>query len=441
MNLQAFAACLLVGAVAAPALAALVIGAAIALVKKPPEHRVHQVCAAAFIAALLASIGLALGLASGQLSPSTVSLGPALALRGYRLDFDLALSPGGAAMLVLDFALCGLVGAFSARYLHQEEGFYRFYIQLLMFSVGIAVIAAADGLDLIFAGWEVVGLSSALLIAFFYERRAPVDNALRAYAVYRMTDVGLLFAVVTLHHLQGGASLSALATAPLGEAERTLLGAAIIFGAMGKGAIVPFTPWLPRALEGPTPSSAIFYGALSVHASPFLLLRISPLLESSLALRLTAAGLGLATALYATLVGRTQSDVKKALGYAAAAQVGLIWVEIAAGLTTLAWVHMLGHSVLRTWQLLRAPSLLHDRHRLMTLKGADLGPTGAHIERRIPPRLRRRLYRWSLERGYLDELLFDKALDLPRRALAALGELDAAWARRFERPDDQGEAR
>jgi NAD(P)H-quinone oxidoreductase subunit 5 len=173
----------------------------------------------------------------------------------------------------------------------------------------------------------------------------------------------------------------------------------------GKSALIPFSGWLPRAMEGPTPSSAVFYGALSVHLGVFLLLRVSPLLELSIWLSAAVVALGLASALYGALAGRVQSDVKTALAFASLTQVGIITAEIGLGLNYIALVHIIGHACLRTMQLLRAPTLLHDYHSLENAVGGHLHHGAGFVERWIPQGLRVRLYRLALERGWLDSLL------------------------------------
>ncbi|HBP17610.1 MAG TPA: hypothetical protein DEA08_07445 [Planctomycetes bacterium] len=432
-DLQALAGHALALTLVLPALALTFLGGGMLLGHRPSEHRVQQLLAANMsLAAILAS-ALLLGLALGWLEPVSVNLGTLLAVRGYHFDLAFRLDWLGALYLWLDVVLCGLVGAFSAPYLHQDEGYHRFYLLLLVFSVGLALIAAGAGLDLVFAGWEVVGLSSALLIAYFLRRPAPVENGLLAYGIYRITDVGLLLAVVSLHHYAGTTSLESLPS--LAPSAALAIGALLVFGAMGKGAIVPFTPWLPRAMEGPTPSSAIFYGALSIHASPFLLLRAAPALESSRALQACVVVLGALTALHATSVGRVQTDIKCSLGYASVAQVGLMWIWVGLGLYPLAAVHMAGHAILRTWQLLRAPSLLHERHGLIQALGADLSETGSLYARLVPLPLRRALYRWSLERWFLEDAGALLA-GLCRRVLLALDVLDRRWAALLDRPPE-----
>ncbi|MCB9764486.1 MAG: hypothetical protein H6739_32225 [Alphaproteobacteria bacterium] len=415
---------------AAPA-ALLVLALSLLLAPEMPERRVHQIVATGL------SVGLACTLAVAVLQPLlgvplSVDLGQVLAVRGYHLDLGFVLDGPALTLLALDLALCGLVGLFSARYLHQEAGFRRFYVLLMLLAVGVSVIATARGLDLLFAGWELVGLSSALLIAFFHQRPDPVAHGLRAYAVYRTTDVGLLLGLVLLHHLAGSAELARLGELPLGP-ESWLIAGLLVFGAMGKGASVPFTGWLPRAMEGPTPSSAIFYGALSIHASPFLLLRIQPLLDSHVALRVAVVVIGLVTALHASMVGRVQADIKTSLGYASVAQVGLIWIWAGLGWEHLALAHIAGHASLRTWQLLRAPNLLHDRHHLSTLLGGEPGRAGLHLERLLPRSLERRLYAVSLERWFLDELL-DGVLRAVFGPLRALDRLDQRWGETLDTP-------
>jgi NAD(P)H-quinone oxidoreductase subunit 5 len=158
-------------------------------------------------------------------------------------------------------------------------------------------------------------------------------------------------------------------------------------------------------MEGPTPSSAIFYGALSVHLGAFLLLRVSSILETSVWLPLIVVVLGLLTAVHAYVVGSVQTDIKSALSYASLVQVGLIVAEIGFGFRYLALIHILGHACLRTLQFLRAPSLLHDYHLLESALGENLPQPGGTLRRLAPGHLRRWLYRYALERGYFDSLL------------------------------------
>jgi NAD(P)H-quinone oxidoreductase subunit 5 len=178
-----------------------------------------------------------------------------------------------------------------------------------------------------------------------------------------------------------------------------------LIAAAGKSALVPFSGWLPRAMEGPTPSSAVFYGALSVHLGTFLLLRVGPVLKASPLLSAIVVLLGLASAAYGTMAGRVQSDVKTALAFASLTQVGIITAEIGLGLPYVALIHIIGHACLRTLQLVRAPTLLHDYHMLENAIGDHLHSEPSAWERMIPESQRVALYRLSLERGYLDAII------------------------------------
>ena len=172
-------------------------------------------------------------------------------------------------------------------------------------------------------------------------------------------------------------------------------------------------------MEGPTPSSAVYYGSLSIHAGCFLLLRAAPLLEQAPAARLLAGGLGAATALFAGITTRVQSDVKSSLAYASLTQVGIIVVEIALGWYTIAFVHLAGHACFRLLQFLSAPNVLHDLHGLEDAIGDHASPDGGHLGVVRSDRARRRLFLIALERGFLDSIL-DRVVVEPFTRLARL---------------------
>ena len=330
------------------------------------------------------------------------------------------------AFATLSTAIAGVVSAFSNRYLHREPGYNRYFVLLAMFVTGMLLVALAGNVAVLFIGWELVGLSSALLVAFFHERPAAVSNAFRVLSVYRISDAAMLSAAVLLRHVAGTDSLSLLfgggagSTATLPATTATIIAILLIVAVAGKSALLPFSSWLPRAMEGPTPSSAVYYGSLSIHAGCFLLLRAAPLLEQAPAARLLAGGLGAATALFAGTTTRVQSDVKSSLAYASLTQVGLIVVEIAIGWYTIAFVHLAGHACFRLLQFLSAPNVLHDLHGIEDAIG------DRPVSRWRPPRTwcgseraRRRLFLIALERGFLDNIL-DRVVVEPFTRLARL---------------------
>jgi NAD(P)H-quinone oxidoreductase subunit 5 len=198
--------------------------------------------------------------------------------------------------------------------------------------------------------------------------------------------------------------------ASLTSSQALFIGLLLMIAAAGKSALVPFSGWLPRAMEGPTPSSAVFYGALSVHLGAFLLLRVSPLLDLSPTLSAIVVLWGLTTAVFAALASRVQADVKTALAFASLTQVGIIVAEIGLGLRYIALIHIIGHACLRTLQLVRAPTLLHDYHQLENALGGHLPRRRTIWQRIVPDNVRRRVYRLALERGFFDAALNDFAV-------------------------------
>ncbi|MCB0330009.1 MAG: hypothetical protein KDD70_10105 [Bdellovibrionales bacterium] len=332
-------------------------------------------------------------------------------------------------------ALVSLIGTFSQRYLHQDPGFFRFYLLLTLFGFSALILATAGTLEVVFFGWELIGLASALLISFFNERPQPLYCGLRTYVTYRLCDVGLLLAVVLSHFGHGTGSFVAgegewFLTLPVPHAEYQLLAITLLllWASIGKSGLYPLGDWLPRAMEGPTPSSAIFYGAISVHLGVFLLLRISPLFEASLLCSTLLIIVGFVTALHATFVGRAQTDVKTVLAYASMTQIGIIVMEIGLGFPTLAVVHMVGHAFLRTLQILRSPNILHDRHQLEQAMGEVLPRTGSHLEKMVPAKLQPWLYRAALERGHIDTILVDYVAGGFLRITRFFDHLEKRWA-------------
>lgn len=333
--------------------------------------------------------------------------------------------------VMMTFVLCGVISAFASRYLHRDEGFPRFFLFFSFFLTGMILSSAAGTIETLFFGWELVGLSSALLVAFFQDRRGPVQNGLRVWSIYRIADAAFLLAALTLHHLSGSGDFAGLAgqgSWPEGDAiispdSALLVGLLLLFAAAGKSALIPFSGWLPRAMEGPTPSSAVFYGALSVHLGAFLLLRMGPLLEESLLLQVLVVLLGLSTCVFATMAARVQSDIKSSLAFASLIQVSLIVTEIGFGLRYIPLIHIIGHACFRTLQLVRAPSLLKDYNSLINALG-DPEAAAAKLGVSAPAR-EARLYRFAFDRGNLDPLLDEYIV---RPVTAAL-----LWSDRMER--------
>lgn len=437
-----------------PALLVLGLGLALLLGRPPSERGLARLTQVMVLSGLVGAFGAVATLLVRSEVSFTLDLGPWVELSPAHFHFTIKFLFDRLSLpfLILAYLLCGTIGAFAARYLHRDPGFTRFFLLYAIFTLGMVVSSVAGTIETLFLGWELVGLSSALLVAFFQTRVNPARNGLRVWATYRFADGAFLLAALVLHHLTGAGDLQSMMGAdwPDGVTEISsthafLVGCLLLIAAAGKSALVPFSGWLPRAMEGPTPSSAIFYGALSVHLGAFLLLRVGPLLDQSLALRVLVILLGAATALFAAVTVGAQTDIKSSLALASLLQVSIIFVEIGLGLRYLALLHIIGHASLRTLQLLRAPSLLKDFRAAEDNLGASAGRTGISGAGRpdvlgggrpnIPGGGRRVasarvwLDRFALERGYLDAILDEGIV----RPLLAVFRACDAWERRWVR--------
>lgn len=278
----------------------------------------------------------------------------------YVFAIDFYMDAISVVFFVMTCVTTILVLLFSKYYMHRDPGFRRFHTTILFFFAGLTLVIFSGNFETLFVGWEFIGISSFLLISFYRDRFLPTKNSLKVFALYRIGDAFFIVALWYAHHLFAKniqfAEFSSLISTH-GNA-LTTLGILLLIVSMIKSAQFPFSYWLPRAMEGPTVSSAIFYGALSVHMGLFLLLRTYPLWEESLLLRIGVGCVGLLTALVATSITRVQSSSKTQIAYASVTQIGIMFVELALGLHWLVLLHFVSNACLRTYQLLISPSIV-----------------------------------------------------------------------------------
>lgn len=416
-----------------PVLGAVVITGLLLPQKQPSERVVAGITRVAMLLSLASALcGLLLWFTSG---PVNYRLGNWYAAAEY--SFPLVLLFDGLSTVMSVFIALILVTTvrFSTTYMHNERGFIRFFVLTLFFAAGMQLLVLGGSIELLFIGWEFVGTTSVLLVAFFHERTQPVQAALRVMVTYRICDIGLLFGGLWLHHWLGTTVwVDAFAQIGRGGGGAAALGVALalVFAAMGKSAQFPVGGWLPRAMEGPTASSAVFYGSLSVHAGVYLLIRAAPLIEQSLAARVVLIVIGLVTAVMTALSSQVSADAKSAVAYATASQVGLMFVTCGLGFYTLATVHLIAHATLRYYQFLRTPSALQDALWQQAALGRTAQDEAAARWEGVALSRRRALYRLALERFAVESALdrwitrpvmgFSRFLDgLERRFLALHG--------------------
>ena len=395
--------------VIAPGVSFLLLGLAWLLGVHVRERAIAHFTSFVFLLMTAASAWLGWSMLSSGLTSVTFNGGDWFKAGEYAFQMDLIADRLSLPLMALTTILVGVVGKFSVRYLHREAGFPRFFMLLHLFAFGSMLIFAAGSFDLLIGGWELVGITSVLLVAFFHQRRDPVRSSQQVYAAYKIGDLGLLLGVFVLHYFSGSAEDSHLfhgawpmQDTSLSPLAATLTGLLFLFAAAAKSAQMPFSGWLPRAMEGPTPSSAIFYGAISVHAGAYLLLRIEPILTASPVAAAAVITVGLLSAILGTMIHRVAADAKTAIAYAAMTQLGIIFMEIGLGFPRLALAHIVGHAVVRTLQFLRAPSMLHDYHRVHAAAGGHLATTGHHYKHILPAPVRMWAYRFALDRGFYD---------------------------------------
>lgn len=295
------------------------------------------------------------------------------ATRSAHFTIDFYFDTYTAVYLLVTVLLTFVIMMFSRYYIHREKGYKRFFNNILFFYFGLTMVLMAGNLETLLIGWEFIGVTSFFLIAFYRDRYLPVKNALKVVSLYRVADIFMLLGIWLCHHyFEHSVSFFELHNLmPRGEPlvyDRFFavgIPAAFLVAALVKSAQLPFSSWLPRAMEGPTSSSAIFYGSLSVHIGVFLLIRTYPLWQEQAWFEYALIVIGLATSIVTTLIARVQSTVKTQIAYSSIAQIGLMMVEVALGWHTFALIHFAGNAFLRTYQLLVSPSVLsymiHDQ--------------------------------------------------------------------------------
>ncbi|MBL7942793.1 MAG: hypothetical protein JNM00_08510, partial [Flavobacteriales bacterium] len=293
-----------------------------------------------------------------------------------QIDIELKFDIFAMVFSVLGGVIAFMVLIYSRYYMHRDQGFKRYFSLLLLFFAAYNLVILSGNFETMFAGWEVVGITSFLMISFYSDRYLPVKNAFKILSIYRLGDIAFVLAMWMSHQLwHRNISFSELENSALVTSHfethgafAVLVGTLLLLAAMTKSAAFPFSHWLPRAMEGPTSSSAIFYGSLSLHLGLFVLLRTYPYWSHHQVLVIAAVAVGVVTALVGNRIAVVQPTVKTQIAYSAVTQGGIILAEIALGWHVLAMVHISGHMLFRTYQFLVSPSVLSYKVHNMYFK-------------------------------------------------------------------------
>jgi NADH-quinone oxidoreductase subunit L len=309
------------------------------------------------------------GLRSFQsvLGPSPAEAIPWLSVGNVQIPFSLLLDPLSAVMILAVTGISFLIHVYSLGYMHDDEDEIRYFSHLNLFVFFMLVLVLGGSLPLMFVGWEGVGLCSYLLIGFWYKKQSASDAGKKAFIVNRIGDAGLILGMIVAFHAFGTLSLDEIARGigakpgdALGEFGVITAVALLLFvGACGKSAQIPLHIWLPDAMEGPTPVSALIHAATMVTAGVYMVARLAPLYAKSETAMLVVAVVGCATAFMAATIALVQTDIKRVLAYSTVSQLGYMFLACGVGAFGVAIFHLVTHAFFKALLFLGSGSVIH----------------------------------------------------------------------------------
>ncbi|HYW15083.1 MAG TPA: NADH-quinone oxidoreductase subunit L [Allosphingosinicella sp.] len=291
-----------------------------------------------------------------------------------RVDWSLRVDALTSVMLVVVTTVSALVHLYSWGYMAQDDSQPRFFAYLSLFTFAMLMLVTADNLVQMFFGWEGVGLASYLLIGFWYHKPSANAAALKAFVVNRVGDFGFSLGIFATFLVFGTVSIPEILAASPGMAgstigflgqrfdTMTLICILLFIGAMGKSAQLGLHTWLPDAMEGPTPVSALIHAATMVTAGVFMVCRLSPMFETSETALALVTVIGAATAIFAATVGTVQNDIKRVIAYSTCSQLGYMFFAAGVGAYGAAMFHLFTHAFFKALLFLGAGSVIHAMH-------------------------------------------------------------------------------
>jgi NADH-quinone oxidoreductase subunit L len=293
------------------------------------------------------------------------------------IPFQFLIDPLSTVFLLIITGIGFLIHVYSTGYMHDDEGFARFFTYLNLFVFFMLLLVMGNNFLITFVGWEGVGLCSYLLIGFWYKNTAYNNAAKKAFVMNRIGDLGFLLGIMLIFITFGSITYTEVfekaGTAPVSTI--TTIALLLFIGAMGKSAQLPLYTWLPDAMAGPTPVSALIHAATMVTAGIFMLVRANVFYSISEVASHTVAFVGVATALFAATIGLFQNDIKKILAYSTVSQLGLMFLGLGVGAYSSSVFHVTTHAFFKALLFLGAGSVIHamggeqDIRKMGGLKG------------------------------------------------------------------------
>lgn len=288
-----------------------------------------------------------------------------------QVNWELLLDPLSAVMILVVTGVGTLIHLYSIGYMHGETGYYRFFSYLNLFAFSMLMLVLGGNALVMFIGWEGVGLCSYLLIGYYYEKKSASDAAKKAFVVNRIGDFGFLCGLFILFWALAGHGVWTInfveiaANAHLleaGGALITIITLAFFLGATGKSAQIPLFTWLPDAMEGPTPVSALIHAATMVTAGIYMIGRMNILFAMAPSTMMTIAIIGAATAFLAASIGFAQNDIKRVLAYSTVSQLGYMFLAMGVGAFSAGIFHLMTHAFFKACLFLGSGSVIHAMH-------------------------------------------------------------------------------
>ena len=297
----------------------------------------------------------------------TISLFDWIQISNFKVDFGFLLDQLSVLWLLFVTGIGSLIHLYSISYMHDDENMHKFFAYLNLFVFFMITLVVGSNLLVLFIGWEGVGLCSYLLIGFWHKNQDYNDAAKKAFIMNRIGDLGLLIGIFILGHLFSTLDYATLKTAIAGATNLDLywLSAAalcLFIGATGKSAQIPLYTWLPDAMAGPTPVSALIHAATMVTAGIFMITRLNFIFDLTPDVQSIIAVIGAITALVAATIGLVQNDIKKVLAYSTVSQLGLMFLALGLGAYEVAVFHVITHAFFKACLFLGSGSVIHALH-------------------------------------------------------------------------------
>ena len=282
----------------------------------------------------------------------------------FSVDIGFLIDPLSLVMLLVVSWVSLLIHIYSIGYMHGDHGYARYFTELNLFVFFMLILVSANNFLMMFVGWEGVGLCSYLLIGFWYEKKSATDAGNKAFIVNRIGDFGFLLGIFAVFFYMGTLNFQevfakAPSTFAYGGMEITLITLALFVGATGKSAQLPLYTWLPDAMEGPTPVSALIHAATMVTAGVYMVARMNVLFMMAPVSLLVVGIIGALTAIFAATIGMTQFDIKRVLAYSTVSQLGYMFLACGVGAFSIGIFHLMTHAFFKALLFMGAGSVMH----------------------------------------------------------------------------------